>query len=139
MPLSKEELAELAELEKEEHKAAADAADALARQRLDAKRMRKRLAAKHGKHGLDFAVVELDMGMNIALRRPIDVDIDALDSKEAEGQERAYLEKFVLGLVLEPSQDDVRKCFAEYCGAVMALANFAKRMTGGAREEEAKK
>lgn len=139
MALSQAEKDELAELEKEEQKQASADADALARQRLEAKRMRKRLAPKHGKHGLDFVVVELDVGLNIALRRPLDVDIDGLDAKEAEGQERAYLEKFVLGLVLEPSQDDVRKCFADYCGAALALANFAKKMTGGAREEDAKK
>jgi hypothetical protein len=139
MALSKEELAELAELEKEEQTQFVAEADALARQRLEAKRMRKRLAPKHGKHGLDFAVVELDTGMNIALRRPLDVDIDTLSDEKAEGQERAFLENFVIGLLIEPSKEDVQKCFSDYCGVVTALAEFAKRMTGSARAEDAKK
>jgi hypothetical protein len=116
MALSKEELAELAALEKEEQDTAAKEADDAARQRLEAKRMRKRLAAKHGKHG-----------------------VDGLDTEGSEGQERAMLENFVLGLLIEPSKEEVQKCLAEYCGVVTAIANYAKRMTGSAREEDAKK
>lgn len=138
MALTKEELEELAALEKEEHETASAKADVIARQRLEAKRMRKRLATKHGEHGKGFAVVELDTGLNIAIRRPLDVDVDGLDEAK-EGEERAGLENFVLALVLEPSKEDVQKCFSEYCGVVTALATFAKRMTGSAREEEAKK
>lgn len=138
MPLSKEEKDELAALEKEEREQAAADADAVARQSLEAKRMRKRLAAKHGKHGLGFVVVELNTGMNVAMRRPLDVDASVLDDPK-EGEHRTALENYVLGLVLEPSQDDVRKCFAEYPGVVVSLADFTKGMTGRAREEDVKK
>lgn len=139
MALTQAEKDELAAFEKAEREDALADADAIARQSLEAKRMRKRLAPKYGKHALGFVVVELTTGMNIALRRPLDVDASVLEDVKEGEDNRGAIEKYLLGLLIEPSIEDVRKCFAEYPGVVVALGDFVKPMLGGARSEEAKK
>ncbi len=138
MALTPEELAELEALEKEERKAADTRADAALRQRLEAKRMRKRLAGKHGEHGLDYVVIETTTGLNVALRRPHDVEVDALEDAK-DDEKRAAMEKFITALVLEPTQAEVQEHLAKFCGLAGTFAPAVNTMMGRVREEEAKK
>lgn len=138
MALTNEELAELAELEREEKAATEAAQDAILRQRLEAKRTRKRLAAKHGLHGRDFVVLETTAGINFAFRRPMDVELDALD-EHAEGEERSALERFLLAIALEPSKEILGRALADYPGIGPSFAPAIRSMTGRVREEEEKK
>jgi len=135
MALSKEELEELAALEREEKEAAAVEADAVARQALEAKRMRKRLAGKNGVHGKDFTVYETTAG-NIAIRRPLDVEIDSVGEN---AEDRAAQEKFLVGITLEPSADEMKKLLVTFPGLCSALIPRSFQMIGRVREEEAKK
>lgn len=136
MALSKEELAELAELEKEESKRAAELADATARQHLDALRARKRLASKHGVHGRDFVVVETTRAGNFAVRRPKDVEIDALAENV---DDRAAQEAFALAVTLEPDAAAMQALMSSDPGVVNVVIPAAYSMLTRVREEEAKK
>jgi 23S rRNA pseudoU1915 N3-methylase RlmH len=137
MALSKEELAELQALEVEESKAAEAQADAELRQRLEAKRMRKRLAKPGFEHGKDFAVVETTTGLVVAIRRPSEVEVEAL--AESKDEARAGVEKFVLSLLIEPSKEIVGEHFARYCNLAPAFQPVITSMMGELRKEEAKK
>lgn len=137
MALTEQELAELAELESDVATEKAAAKDAAQRQRLDALRMRKRLAKKtEGVHGTDFIVIETTTGLNIGLRRPVDVEVDAFHEGE---DDRATLEKFLLELVLEPTKEEVATHFAKFCGLATTIPQHVNGMLGRVREEEAKK
>jgi hypothetical protein len=132
--LSKEELDELALLEKEDKDRRAEEAKSAKRQHLDALRMSKRLSAKHGTPGLDFVVLETRVG-NIAVRRPIDVEIDAID----ESSDRAALETFAAMVVLEPAGPSFAKLMADHHGVVGAVVSQATKLLRALREEEGKK
>lgn len=132
--LTPEEKAELAALEQEEKDRQASEQDAQQRQHLEALRLSKRLAAKHGKPGLDFVVLETKLG-NIAIKRPVDVQIDSID----ESTDRADLEKFCSAIVIEPAASDLTRLMAEHHGLVGALVKSSLGMLKVVREEEAKK
>lgn len=132
--LTKEELAELALLEKEESDRLADEEHAAQRQHLEALRLSKRLAAKHGVPGRDFIVLETTLG-NIAIRRPVDVEIDNI----SEGSDRAVLENFACAIVLEPSAIDLQRLMSEHHGLVGAVVSQSSAMLRVVRGEEAKK
>ena len=136
MALSKEELEELAALEKEEKAAAEAQADAEARQRLDAKRMRKRLSKPGVEHGKDFVVVETNTGLVVALRRPTDLEVDAFTDSE---DQRAGMEKFILSIAIEPTKAVLEEQFSRYALLAPALSGAVTGMLGKLREEEAKK
>lgn len=131
--MTDEEKAELKALEQEERdrKAALQAADQ--QRHLEALRLVKSLRTKHGEPGLDFIVLETKLGV-IAIKRPIDVEIDTV----AEDQDRATLEKFAAGLVLHPSAQDVTKLMSQHHGLVGALVKAAFDMLKVVREEEGK-
>ena len=137
MALTKEELAELRALEADEKKAAEAAADADLRLRLEAKRMRKRIGAKGLEHGKDFIVVEVPAaGVALAFRRPTDVEVDTYAESD-DG--RAGIEKFTIGLLIEPAKDVVEELFAKFAGMAPSLDTPIASMLGKVREEEAKK
>jgi hypothetical protein len=132
--LTKEELEEVAALEKEaSERAAADAA-AAKRQHLEALRLTKRLAPKYGEHGKDFLVFETTVG-NFAIRRPVDVEVDGI----TEGSERADLEKFAASIVLEPPAAELQTLMAKHVSVVGVVVNQSFKLTKLLREEEAKK
>lgn len=132
--LTPEELAELASLEAEEAKRLEADVLGARRQHLEALRMSKRLAAKYGVPGRDFVVLETTLG-NIAVRRPIDVEIDGID----EATERPDLEKFAAAIVIEPDALELQKLMAEHHGLVGALVTHSSRMLKVTREAEVKK
>lgn len=134
LDLTKEELAELAALEKEEADRLAAEAAAEKRQHLDALRLAKKLSAKHGRPGHDFLVLETRLG-NVAVRRPVDVEIDTI----GEDADRSVLENYVAAIVLEPTPDEIRRLMAEHHGLCGAIVNASNRLLKALREEEAKK
>ncbi|MBX3205113.1 MAG: hypothetical protein KF764_08585 [Labilithrix sp.] len=136
--MTKEELDELQALEEGIEKDAAAAEIAAQRQRLEALRMRKRLGAKHGVHGRDFVVLETSAGVNVAIRRPNDVELDAFEVAK-EKEPRAALESFLSSIVLEPSKEDVQAMLASYPTMGAAFAPAINTLMGSVREEEAKK
>lgn len=134
MQLTKEELAELEALEGEEEARQEAAAIAAKRQHLDAMRLRKKLAAKHGTHGRDFMVIETVLG-NFAMRRAQDVEVDNIDG----GSDRSDLEKLAMAITLEPSAIELQKLMAEHHGLVGTLVSESSKMLKVLREEETRK
>lgn len=134
MALSKEELAELAELEKDETKRAEEAADAIQRQHIQALKLKRTLSTKHGACGTDFLVLETTAG-NFAVRRPTDVDVDSIDETDT----RASGERFVAGLLLFPDAVEGQKLMASFPALSGVLASAAMSLAGKTREIEAKK
>lgn len=135
MDLTPEERAELVTLEKDETDRRKSMQAARQRQHLEALRMSKRLAAKHGTPGVDFLVAETVLG-NVAIRRPTDLEVDADHGDLAL---RENLEKFLLPLILEPPQADVQKMFADNPFIVTGLAGILTKLQAGMIEEDAKK
>jgi hypothetical protein len=136
MALSEAEKQELAELEKDEAKREEDAADAIARQHLQALKLKKTLATKYGVCGVDFDVVETTAG-NFAFRRPRDVEVDGIDTSD---ESRASGENFIKSIVIFPEKvEDVGRLLSEFptLGQVLAKAAFA--LTGEARKADSKK
>jgi hypothetical protein len=132
--LTKEELAELEALEKEEADRLKAAAVAAKRQHLEALRLSKRMALKHGTPGRDFVVLETIIG-NIALRRPLDVEIDGI----TPASERPDLEKFAAAVVVEPATAELQQHMAAHPGLCTAILKHASDLLKVLREEEAKK
>jgi len=133
--LTKEELAELAALEEEEKERARAEASAAKRQHLEALRLQKKLAAKHGVPGRDFLVIETVVG-NIAFRRPIDVEIDSLAEKTDDREE---VEKFACAVAITPTADELRALMASHHGLAGAIVTHSTKMLRVVREEDAKK
>lgn len=134
--LTKEELDELQALEGEEEKRVAAEAVAAKRQHLDALRLSKRLAAKHGKPGTDFLVLETRVG-NIAIRRPVDVEIDGGALKDEATREEE--ENYAAAITLEPPPDVIRKHMAEHHMLAKAIVVQSTRLIRVMREEQQKK
>ena len=132
--LTPEELAELESLETEEKERLDEEATAAKRQHLEALRMSKRLASKHGKPGHDFVVLETKVG-NIAIRRPVDVEIDNLN----DDSERDDLEKLATSIVIEPTVPELQKHMADQAGLATAIFRHSIKLLKVLREEEAKK
>lgn len=137
MKLTEEEARELADLENEEKVRLAEEADAVKRQHLDALRMSKRLAAKNGRPGHDFQVLETKVG-NIAVRRPKDVEIDAFSENE-DDRSRGDIEKFAAAVTLEPPPLELLALFAENPGLAPAILHTVIDLAKVTREESAKK
>lgn len=135
MDLTREELAELAALEAEDEERRKVARAAAQRQHLEALRMVKRLAQKHGTPGIDFAICESVIG-NVAVRRPTDLEVDA---DHGDLEQRGVLERFVLDLVLEPTREEVQRLFVQHAGLVAALAGVIAKLQKAVREEDVKK
>lgn len=135
MALTKEEREELAALEQEDSDRRKADEDDAKRQHLDALRMSKRLAAKFGKPGHDFVVCETTLGVNIAIRRPTDVEVDEIDASS----ERPELEKLAQSVALEPPGPEVARLMSEHHGLVGGLVNSAMGLLKSLRAEEAKK
>lgn len=133
--LNEQELAELKALEADEAKEAAEADAAFQRQRLEAKRARKRHAGKLGEFGRDFTVVMTTAG-NWVMRRCHDVALDALG---ANPEDRGAQEEFLIGITVEPAKDEAQKLLAEFPGLVGVLIPEALKLVGQVRKEEAKK
>ncbi len=136
MALTKEELSELASLEADDKIAVEAANDAAARQHIAALKLRKKLTAKHGVHGMDFVVLETTAGVNIAVRRPLDVEMDTVSDAS---EDRGAQEKFVAAITLEPSAEEMGKLFAQWPGLLGAVIPKAVGLIGRLREEEVKK
>lgn len=134
MKLTAQELEELAALEEENASRLEEEADNAKRQHLDALRMAKKLSAKHGVPGRDFLVLETKLG-NIAIRRPIDVEVDTMD----ENADREKLEAFALPLVIEPKREEVQAMMAQHPSLTGALVMHASKMLKVVREEDSKK
>ena len=132
--LTAEELAELAELEKEDADRKASDEAAAKRQHLEALRLSKKLGATRGKPGLDFMVLETKIG-NIAIRRPVDVEIDTID----DGADREAIENLAASIVIEPSSEAVKALMGEHHGLGGAIVTASMQMLRVLREEEAKK
>lgn len=133
--LTDEERAELAALEKEEADRLEAEAAAEARQHLEALRLSKKLASKHGRPGHDFVVLETKLG-NIAIRRPVDVEVDTIGESD---DDRAALEKFAQAIVLEPNADGLAALMAQHPGVLGAVVGAALGLCKVAREDDAKK
>lgn len=131
--LTPEELAEIAELEREDDERRSAERTAAKRQHLEALRLQKRLAQNHGTPGIDFAILESVVG-NVAIRRPTDLEMDA-----ERGTERGDLERYMLELALAPPPDELRAMFAEHAGLVVDLSEVLKVLQTAQRAEEAKK
>lgn len=136
IPMTKEELEELATLEKEEKDRRDGDALAAKRQHLEALRLAKRLSAKNGVPGRDFVVLETTLG-NIAVRRPNEVELDTYDS-EAEDH-RAQNEQLAASVVLEPAATDVQRFMAQNPGLAGAIVRHSVDLVKVLREEEGKK
>lgn len=136
MKLTEEEARELADLENEEKARLAEEAEAEKRQHLDALRLSKKLAAKNGRPGHDFKVLETKVG-NIAVRRPKDVEIDSFG--ENEDRSRGDIEKFAAAVTLEPPQLELLALFAENPGLAPAILGVVIDLAKVTREESAKK
>lgn len=132
--LTDEELKELKALEEEEKKRAEEESVTAKRQHLEALRLSKKLSAKHGVPGRDFLVLETKLG-NIAIRRPVDVEIDEMD----EDATREQVEKLALSIVIEPKQDQVQAWMAEYHSLGSNIVLQATKMLKVMREEASKK
>ncbi|AKV03193.1 hypothetical protein AKJ09_09856 [Labilithrix luteola] len=135
MELTKEELAELIELEKDVDAEAKAAADAAKRQHLEALRARKR-NSKLGEYGKDFTVVETTHAGNFVIRRPSDV---ALDVIEGNSDDRAEQEQFVLAVLVEPDATTAQRLMSEDPGVCNAVIPAAFRLLSSVREAESKK
>lgn len=135
MALTKEEADELAELEADEKKRKLALADETKKQHLEALRMAKRLAAKHGVVGRDYIVLETTVG-NIAIRRPLDVEIDVLLENT---DDRGTQEKFATAIVVEPTSAEMQPLMAMHSGLVGAIVTRSLAMLKVVREEEVKK
>lgn len=137
MALTEKELEELKALEEDEKKEAAALEERLVRQRLEAKRARKRNAAKLGEFGLDFTVVMTTAdNSNWVFRRCHDVELDGLGENH---DDRAAQEQFLLGVTVEPTQEEAQRLLAKFPGLVNALVPAALSLVGQLRKEEAKK
>jgi hypothetical protein len=137
MPLSKEELAELAALEEDEQKQQQAADEAFQRQRLAAKRLRKKLAPEYGEHGKGFIVLMTTGGDNIAFRAPVDVELDALSEKS---DDRAAQEDFLVSIAIEPKGMEFRALFVKYPGLVNSVVpEVLHQLVRATREEDVKK
>lgn len=134
--LTKEELEELAALEKEDRDRRDAEAVAAKRQHLEAMRMAKRLGAKHGVPGRDFVILETVVG-NIAVRRPNEVELDTYDN-EADDT-RAQNESFASAVAIEPTGDAVRVLFAANPGLANTMGLHSMQLVKVLREEESKK
>lgn len=134
MSLTKEELDELAQLEKEDQERKAALASEAQRQHLEALRLSKRLRSKYGEPGRGFLVLETVVG-NIAIRKPLDIEIDPID----ENSGREALETYALAITVEPSADEIRKLLAENPGLLGAIVNNSQKLLKVEREAEAKK
>jgi len=132
--LTKEELAEIESLEREDAARRKEEATAAKRQHLEALRLTKKLGASKGRPGLDFVVVETRVG-NIALRRPIDIEID----KISDASERPDLESLAMSIVLDPTPAELQVLMSQHHGLVGALISEATRLLKVLREEESKK
>jgi hypothetical protein len=137
MALTKEEAAELAALEADEKTAASLAADAAARQHLEALKARKRLKAKYGEHGRDFLVLETTIGVNVAIRRPLEVEIDAVAEDGAD--DRGPQESYVKAITIEPPPDEIARLLATWPGLTNAIIPKSFDLIGRLRQEEGKK
>lgn len=135
MALSQEELAELKQLEAEEAAEAKADADAADKQHLEALRMRKQLGAKLGKHGRDFVVLETDVGVNVAVRQPTEMETDiASEKNNAEGHEA-----FAKAVTVTPQGDELTRLIVKWPGIRTAIIKAGFELMGGVREERAKK
>jgi hypothetical protein len=132
--LTKEELAELDALESEVATRAAAEATEAKRQHLEALRSSKRLAAKHGAPGKDFVVFETTVG-NIAIRRPVDVEVDVIDASS----ERVDVEKFAAAVTLEPPAAELQALMAKHPGVATLILAKSMDLLKLLRAEEAKK
>lgn len=132
--LTHEERKELADLERDEQARVDAVAQAAKRQHLEALRLSKRLASKHGEPGKDFLILETRVG-NIAIRRPKDVELDAVP----ENSSREDDETFAAALVIEPTQIEFQKLMAEHPSLASVVAHQSLRLIRVMREEEAKK
>jgi hypothetical protein len=130
-----EELAEFAQLEADEKAAAEADAHAAKRMRLEAMRLRKALAAKHGRPGLDFQVVETTVGL-FAIRRALDVEVDAFESAE-DG--RQSIHNFVTKLALYPAPEQMQKALGDHQSVGPTLVKAATELLKIQRGEEGKK
>jgi hypothetical protein len=135
MSLTREEQEELAALEREERERVEAEAVEAKRQHLEALRTSKRLAAKHGKPGHDFVVVETKVG-NFAIRRPVDVEVDGL--LEAP-DDRGNQEKYACSILLEPTAAEAQALMAQQPGLVGAICAKSLDLAKVTRAEEAKK
>ncbi|GEM_PF-1604695 len=137
MKLTPEELEELKALEAEEKQRLEEEKAASLRQHLEALRTSKRLSSKLGRPGHDFVVLETKVG-NFVVRKPKDVDLDALSSDAPEG-DRAQLETLAVNVVVEPDEITLRKLMAENPGLAPAITTAAVKLAKVTLEEEAKK
>lgn len=135
--LTEEEQKELAELEGEASDAAAQLAVDRKRQHLAALRLVKKLSALHGKRGLDFEVLETTAG-NFAIRRPIDLEVDAFTQDAKDGEERLQLHAFVCALRLDPDELAFKKGLTDFPRLGQMLATAALQLTGKRVDEEGK-
>lgn len=135
-PLTKEEREELEALEREEQDRIDAEKVSAKRQHLDALRLSKRLAPKHGTPGRDFVVLETTVG-NIAIRRPLDVELDT--TGDSDEDERAKNEKLSRAITLHPSTEELDKLLATQPALAYAIGAQSMRLCKVLREEEAKK
>lgn len=136
MALTAEELAELAAIEKSEQEQQKKAAEDRQRQRLAAGRLRAKLAAKHGVHGLDFLVIDNRCGV-FSFRSPLDVELDAIAS---QAEDRGAQESFLVSIAIEPAGNDLRTALAKRPGLVNSLIpEIFEKLVKAQHEEEAKK
>lgn len=135
MALSKEELEELKKLEDEVDAERSADEEAEKRQHLDALRMRKKFATKHGKHGRDFAVLETDVGVNIAIRQPTEMESEMV----AERNDAEAHEAFAKAITVSPTGDELTQLIVKYPGIRTAIIKSGFDLLGGLRDEKAKK
>jgi hypothetical protein len=134
MSLTKEELAELSELESEDKKRKAALEEAAQRQHLEALRMSKRLAAKHGEPGRAFVVLETTVG-NFAVRAPKDVEIDTFKDSDS----RDETEKFAMAVLIEPTGADAQPLFADHPALASVISLRSVELCKVERAAEVKK
>lgn len=134
--MTKEELAELEQLEREEQDRLDAEKVSAKRQHLEAMRLSKRLAQKHGTPGRDFVVLETTVG-NIAIRRPVDVELDT--TGESEEDERSKNEKLARAITLHPASEELDKLLATQPALAYAIGAQSMRLCKVLRAEEEKK
>jgi hypothetical protein len=132
--VTEEEKAEIKALEAEEAERVKALKAAEAQRHLEALRLVKKLRGSHGEPGLDFVVLETRIGV-IAIKRPVDVEIDSI----GEDRDRADLEKFAAALVIHPSSQEVIKLMSQHHGLVGGIVKAAFDMLKVVREEEGKR
>lgn len=141
--MTPEELEELSALETEAKEEADKAAAEAKRAHLEALRLRKRITAtgRFGTHGDGFVVLETTAG-NFAIRRPLGAEVDLLTETIDDEEPAAYLkrqEAFVLGIILEPTEQRLKELLVTYSNLVNLIIPAALGLLGKLREASGKK